>query len=143
MIYDNAAQIYAILLFFTGGAVIYCVYEALFLFRLSGRYKVLPHCIDFVYAVAAAALFLFLTHFIYKGVIKYFTLFCYAAGLIAGRAALKPPLRKFFAALKKKYKIRYESNTNDKREEDTMANKEQQKKENQKNSAKKPAKSKG
>ena len=142
--YDNASQLYAALLFTAGGAAMYCAYEALFIVRLSGRYKILPHFIDFVFAASAALLFLGLTHFLYKGVVKYFTIFCYAVGILISRAILRPPLRKFFAAVRKKYKIRYERDTIDKREEDTkMANKEQQKKDNQKNAkTKKTAKAK-
>lgn len=113
---------YAALIFIIGGFLAYVVYEIIRFLRPEGRLGVFSHITDGVFAILAAALFVAMSHFLYAGKIKYFTLFCFVCGGVLARLSIMQPIRKFANFIKRLYKSYQETNTNDTIKEELMAN---------------------
>jgi hypothetical protein len=104
MLTDSSLQPLAFALFFLGGAAAYVSYEILRALRFQARLPVFMHITDAFFAVGVSLVFVFLTHFFYAGIIKYYTLFCFALGFFSARLILKPPVRRFLQFVKTQHK---------------------------------------
>ncbi|MCL2630148.1 MAG: hypothetical protein FWD49_01330 [Firmicutes bacterium] len=103
MLTDSHLQPLALILFTCCGAGVYFCYEVLRAVRFQRKLPVLMHITDALFAVSVCAVFALLTHLFYSGIIKPYTLFCYALGLITARLSLKPAIRKVLQFVKRKY----------------------------------------
>ncbi|MFA5449624.1 MAG: hypothetical protein WC292_04215 [Clostridia bacterium] len=114
-------EIYAVLIFIMGGFLAYLVYELVRALR-PAKFGVVSHITDAIFAILAAVLFVAISHFLFLGKIKYFTLLCFVCGGVAARLTIRQPIRKFVFFIKHLYKSSQQTNTNDTIKEEIMAN---------------------
>lgn len=103
MITESGIQPLLALIFATGGAIAYLPMIIIGWLPMGERLPVLKHILEGVWGLLFCVAFIAITHFVYEGRTKYFTVLSFLAGAGAASIFLRLPVEKLARALHRKY----------------------------------------
>lgn len=111
MIFPSEIQPYAAVIFTAAGIIAASLYELTRFSRLIINNKYFGVLADVVFAILASAVFILTSHFLFDGVIKYFTLLSFFAGGVLGYLVSVVFVRNFIDGKACMYKLKIAEHT--------------------------------